>query len=186
MRSVWPGTPTLMIEAQQDLMPNLEAQARLLGDNVRAVQGLVAAHPGVAVNFYTPIGEGVGTTGASIYPEQTPLKLAHSIQTTTTLDTLTEQWGGPPFTLLKLDLQGAERDALMGAARTLQTVEVIQLEVSALPYNFKAPLVAEMLPFLDGLGFVMFDIADLRRLGDDTLCQFDVLCVRKGHWLLPG
>lgn len=185
MRRVWPGTPALMVEAQAGLMPNLVGIARMLGENVKAVQALLSDQPGKTVKFYTPQFEG-GTTGASMYPEQMGLPLSVSEAVTTTLDDLVAAWQGPRFNFLKLDLQGAETDALRGAPEVLRNVEVIQIELSLVPYNLGAPLLAEMVERLLALGYVLYDLCDLRRGGDETLYQLDALFVRKDHWLRPG
>ncbi|WP_158283999.1 FkbM family methyltransferase [Azospirillum sp. TSO22-1] len=185
LQSVWPGTPTLMIEAQPSLLPNLQAVASELGPNVGVVHGVVSAVHGQPVTFYTPEYAG-GTTGASIYPEQLGIPLRTSVMTTTTLDILARTWQGPAFNFIKLDIQGAEKDALMGASDVLKTVELLQLELSLVPYNRDAPQINELMAYLDGIGFVLYDLCDTHRGGDDTLYQMDTFFIRKDHWLRPG
>lgn len=185
LQSVWPGTPTLMIEAQPDLLPNLQAVAGGFGPHVTVAHGVVSAVHGQQVTFYTPQYAG-GTTGASIYPEQLGIPLRTSVMTTTTLDILARAWQGPVFNFLKLDIQGAEKDALMGASDLLRTVELMQLELSLVPYNRNAPQITETMAYLETIGFVLYDLCDTTRGGDETLYQMDAVFVRKDHWLRPG
>ena len=65
--------------------------------------------------------------------------------------------------LLKLDVQGFELEVLRGSRIALDAAEFVLLEVSTLNYNRGAPLVAEVLDFMNQRGFVLFDIADLSR-----------------------
>lgn len=182
---IWPDTPTLMIEAQSDLVPVLQRNAVSFGRHIVTRQGLLASQPGLPIDFFVPTAAGISATGASIYPEQTGIPLTRMVQTTTTIDAVVAQWDGPIPNLLKMDLQGAERDALQGASRTLGEIELIQLELSVLPYNRGAPLITEMISFLDSLGFVLFDLCDTRRIAQGALCQIDALFARKNHWLFP-
>ena len=80
--------------------------------------------------------------------------------------------------ILKLDVQGAEKDVLLGANRVLQNVDVLIMEISFLQYNEGAPLAAEMIDFARGLGFVPFDICGIHRMKGQFV-QADLLFVRK-------
>jgi hypothetical protein len=54
---------------------------------------------------------------------------------------------------LKLDLQGAELDALLGAERTLAATRAIEIELSAVPLYEGQALLPDVLAFLYGCGF---------------------------------
>ncbi|HEX4410987.1 MAG TPA: FkbM family methyltransferase [Xanthobacteraceae bacterium] len=81
--------------------------------------------------------------------------------------------------LLKLDLQGYEMYALRGAAALLRSVEVILTEVSFYAQAYEPPI-ATLIAFLDGHGFVLYDIASLAdRTRDSRPRQGDFIFVRK-------
>ena len=81
----------------------------------------------------------------------------------TTLDSLLSEFNLQGPLLLKLDIQGFELEVLRGSRIALDFAEFVLLEVSTLNYNRGAPLVAEVLDFMNQRGFVLFDIADLDR-----------------------
>lgn len=86
--------------------------------------------------------------------------------------------------LLKLDLQGFELEALNGACRALQSVEILLTEVSFFAQSYEPPI-AKLVAFLDDHGFVLYDIAALSaRFRDNRLRQGDFVFVRKGTSLL--
>ena len=73
-------------------------------------------------------------------------------------------------------MQGAEIDVLEGATATLQKTDFVLLEASLLNYNQGAPLIADLIAWLDKKDFVLFDICDQqRRNNNTTLVQADLL-----------
>jgi FkbM family methyltransferase len=54
---------------------------------------------------------------------------------------------------MKLDVQGSELDALRGAGKVLDRVEIIQAEMSLLPLYDHAPLLGSVVRYLDERGF---------------------------------
>ena len=73
---------------------------------------------------------------------------------------------------------------LAGATRTLQSVRLLMLELSIVPYNRGQVQVFEMHALMDRLGFAMYDVLELHYLKSragarDMLIQLDVLFLRK-------
>jgi FkbM family methyltransferase len=81
-----------------------------------------------------------------------------------TIDTLVRDLALKPPFLLKLDLQCGELAALRGAEKTLAETDAIVCETA----------VDELMPVCELLGrhdFFLFDLTEIGRFGDGTLCQ---------------
>lgn len=119
-------------------------------------------------------------TGASIAMQSAPGTQEIAVSTIDLIfaDTV------PDTTLLKLDLQGFELEALRGAEATLGAVEVILCEVSFYQQSYE-PTPLELMIFLNARGFQLLDICALNaRSRDDRLRQGDFLFARRGSRLL--
>lgn len=81
-------------------------------------------------------------------------------------------------TLVKIDVQGAELDVLHGMGELVANVDLFVVEVSLLVAWHDAPHMDEVVAYLKGHGFVVYDISGLlRRPLDNALAQLDlVLC----------
>ena len=80
--------------------------------------------------------------------------------------------------LLKLDLQGWELEALLGAQTVLPAIEVILIEASFFAQAYEPPI-ANLVGFLAEKGFVLHDIAALiGRQRDNRAHQADFIFVR--------
>ena len=88
--------------------------------------------------------------------------------------------------MIKLDIQGAELKVLDGLKETINSFEVIILEVSLHNYNKDSPLFDNVMNYMNVKGFRLYDLFDLKRLGDNKsfLLQFDCLFVRNNSNLL--
>ena len=83
--------------------------------------------------------------------------------------------------LVKLDVQGFELEVLRGGAQILDRAEVVILEAALLPYNKGAPLLSEVILFMEHAGFVVYDFCgQFRRQTDHALFQTDVAFVKEG------
>jgi FkbM family methyltransferase len=107
-------------------------------------------------------GDGIANTGNSIFKEDTkhfkgvkPKKVVMR-----TLDDLLggKLQGKVGSMMLKLDIQGAELEALKGALNILHFFDVIYMEASIVSYNKGAPLVSEVLSFTRSQGFELFRV----------------------------
>lgn len=100
------------------------------------------------------------------------------------LDDLAAEMELPGPYLLKIDTQGAEIEALMGASRLLAETEFVILEVSFLPFFKGGPLFADVVAFMTERGFALYDIAALaHRPLDGALAQADVAFARADGFL---
>lgn len=81
--------------------------------------------------------------------------------------------------LLKLDVQGSEIDIIKGSMeKILPKCQLILMEVSFQPYNKGAPLVTEVLQYMDNIGFQPIDILEKHYFGD-IFIQADFLFARR-------
>jgi FkbM family methyltransferase len=152
---------------------NIDAN-RLYEESLKAIKE--AAGGDYCIGAVTDrVGEIEFTT--SIHPYWSSLRSEHdpywqrinnlsSIRTkvsATTLDILCKQ-SQPPF-LLKLDVQGAEEEALSGAADTLKSTHVVICEADIADFR-------KIDNMLNEHGFVLYDVTMLNRIGDGTLGWF--------------
>lgn len=97
----------------------------------------------------------------------------------TTLDALVQ---GSVFTepdMIKLDVQGYELEVLRGAEHALQSVEAVIAEVNLIAIHEGAALAHELIGYLAGHDFRLYDIPTFyRRPYDDALWQIDAVFVR--------
>jgi len=90
-----------------------------------------------------------------------------------------EEHLSPPY-LIKMDIQGAELEALHGASTILKHTEVIILEVSLIDCLKETPSFNQMTEELENLGFIVHDIFghNYRPL-DGALTQVDIVFIQK-------
>jgi FkbM family methyltransferase len=80
-------------------------------------------------------------------------------------------------TVLKLDVQGFELEAIAGAEPILDQVEVIIAECSLYPFQQGIPLIHEVVGRVVELGYRVYDAADEVRWPSGTLAQLDLVFV---------
>lgn len=174
--TVFPGVPVLMIEPQDEVQPVLEV--------------LASSHSGVSVikaGAGAVAGEAVQTiwddlAGSSFLPPVDAQALASGRQRVTqivTLDAIMEE--RPDFRpdIVKLDIQGFELQALLGATTLFGRTEVFILEVSLFEFMPHMPMLHDAIAFMSARGYVVYDIPGfLRRPRDGALAQVDLAFVK--------
>lgn len=82
--------------------------------------------------------------------------------------------------LVKLDIQGFELEALLGAERLFGHTELFILEASLFRFKPEAPLLHEVVSFMAERSYIVYDIADyIRRRHDGALGQLDLVFARE-------
>jgi len=80
---------------------------------------------------------------------------------------------------LKLDLQGYELEALMGASATLKKVEAVLLETSFITMYQGEPAFEKIEDFLVKKGFRFSRILDFMKDGEGNIVQMDGLFLKR-------
>jgi len=174
VHAIFPDAQFLMVEANPAKKPGLEAIAARLGPSVRLRMALLGPEARPGVPFYAM------EAGSSVLPENTNFKRDELALEMTTLDAVSDSVTGEGPLLLKIDVQGYELEVLRGGAKTLARADVVLLEVSLLEYNQGAPLMPEVVAFMNSAGFVPYDVCgQFRRETDTALCQIDIMFVRR-------
>ena len=118
-------------------------------------------------------------TASSVLTEQAhPQPRSAAFPMRTVDDVVTRDFDGESPDFLKLDVQGYELEVLKGAVKALSQLKVILAEVNFLDIHTDAPLLAELVSWLDEHEFVAYDICSLiRRPLDRALWQADMIFV---------
>jgi FkbM family methyltransferase len=180
IRTIFPAPPILMIEAREELERALKNVCTEIS-RAEYVIALLGHEAQPSAQFH------VSGTGSSLFAERSDAPAASRTIPMRTLDDVVSkhpQLAAPLF--LKLDIQGAELECLLGGSVTLAGAEVIQLEVALLNYNEGAPQVTDVIPFMDSHGFALFDINGFVRPNGIDLVQLDMLFVKKSSAFRPN
>jgi FkbM family methyltransferase len=84
--------------------------------------------------------------------------------------------------MIKIDTQGYEKNIIDGANESLNSIKIIQLEMSLVPLYENEMLFIEMINYLDNKGFRLFSLEDGDGFSDPTtgqLLQIDGIFVKK-------
>jgi FkbM family methyltransferase len=174
---VYPQAKVLCIEPRDESMAGLRQVAQQF-PNITIAQTLIGDHDG-EVTF------NVHADQSSIFTEYNKELGKKVTAKMTTIDQLVQSNNHPWPDMIKLDLQGAELQALSGATECLKHCQMVIMEVSFIPLMKGWPLIGEVIPFMTERGFVCYDIAGLwQRPLDGALAQGDFFFLRKDHELL--
>lgn len=175
-KSIWPESEIVMIEA------NSNCESAIKNKNSRYY--ITALSDKIGQRCFYKNNEAI-SSGESFYKENTihyndevldPLTV-----NTNTLDSLLKD---EIFDFIKIDTQGSEIDILKGGSFLVKKADYILLEVSITEYNIGAPLIKDVLNYMDSINFTMVDIWNCayanREKGKhfDDLCQVDILFKR--------
>ena len=163
----YPTADVLMIEANTEK----ESVLKEIGNYKIAVLGKTDDEE---VNYYKCLN-GV-PTGNGIYPENTDYKFEPEKRKAITLSTLLGSDDG--FDLIKMDVQGAERDIIQGSLPIMANTKFLLLELQTVQYTKGTPRFSEMVTYLHDLGFEFVDIFDLK-YDRDCLIEMDCLFINR-------
>jgi FkbM family methyltransferase len=183
--NVFPHAKYILIEPLEEHKPSLEVVTRFI-PNAEFVLAAAAAESGeITINVHPDL------VGSSLYLEEEDSNVNGVPRTvpTITLDCLMKDGRIKAPFLIKIDVQGAELDVLLGAEETLRDTEYIILETSLFEFFKGGPQFYDVVTFMKSKGFVAYDIFNLQyRPLDNALSQVDIAFVnetglfRKRHY----
>lgn len=177
-RRIFGTMPTLMIEAQEGLLPNLEEIAAA-EENLFVAHALLAARDGQSAQFFE-----MGT-GSSMFPETSDAPRTADRQLTQSLDQVVAvRLGAVTNCFMKIDVQGAELEVLAGGLSVLSGCSLVQLELAMLQYNQGAPLLPEVVEWMAQHDWLPIEVSGFSR-PRDRLVQIDMLFAPTNSELRP-
>jgi FkbM family methyltransferase len=152
-REIWPDAQIIAFEAVREFEPFYKQYG---------VQYHIGVFSDLADRELTFYNHPVCFSGNSYYKENPQHSAAASHlypesageqRTSTTIDVVAAAHGIPAPDLIKIDVQGAELDILLGMPDTLRSVQHIIVEMQHIQYNIGAKLVADTIPLIEAMGF---------------------------------
>ena len=148
-KEIWPDATYVLFEAMHEV--------EFLYSGYQYHMGVLCEEDNKELKFYKNV-EGCG--GNSYYreighPESARLFPAdrYVIETGMTLDTIVNQKGFPLPDLVKIDVQGSEKDIIQGGQTTMSKAKHMIVEMQHTNYNDGAPQVFETGPYIESLGW---------------------------------
>jgi FkbM family methyltransferase len=177
--SIFPKTPVLMIEPQDEMEASLSELARTIPD-CHFVKAGAGREPGELVQTIWEDSE-----GSSFLPPVNADLLRTGKQRKTRIVTLDHLLADthPQFVpdLVKLDVQGFEFEVLAGGESLFGITEIFILETSLFRFIPGCSLAREVIPFMFGKGYELYDVpGSCRRSYDGALGQLDLAFVKSG------
>jgi len=177
---VFPESYFILIDPLEENAAKLNAFCEKNGPNAEYIKALLSDSE-KEVDFY--VSNVANKTGSTLYPENSNIEQLPVKMPALPLDQVLG--GNRRYDFIKLDVQGAEIDILRGSTETLKNTEFIFMEVAMLNYNAGAPLMAETVQFMDGIGFQCIDVGEVLRHTWTFPAQMNLLFIRKGSRFLP-
>jgi FkbM family methyltransferase len=170
-QEVFPHTPSLMVEAQPSAEPVLAGFAKRNPQYIEYRIALLGQESRHATPFF--VSENQLSTGASLYLEQTTHQFTQVELPMTRLDDLVKDHPWRPFDVIKLDVQGAEKDILSGSGDLLPDCQVIIAELSLAECNKGGVRINEFISFMNAKDFILFELFGPTRDKNEVLIQID-------------
>ena len=178
--NIFPKSRYLLIEPLQEYKSYLEEVIKAVPKAEYILSAATAKRGDVNINVHPDL------VGSSTYLEREDSDVNGVPRTVPgeTLDNLCEDRKASGPYLIKVDVQGAELDVLLGAKKVLNETEYIILEVSLFEFFEGGPQFYDVVHYMKSCGFVVYDIFSLQyRPMDNAMSQVDMAFVRdKGYF----
>src|SRR5262245_8346079 len=176
---VFPDARYLLIEPLPQHASQLAA-LRAQHRNVAVWQGGLASVPGELELLAH------GDQSSFLASDSFPTQVTQRVEVRT-LDSFLDSPALKAPDLIKADVQGFELQVLRGAKKCLETAQLLLLEVSYRRMYRNLPLAHEVISFVGGAGFRIYDVCTYAgRPSDGELMQSDILFAAEGSPLFAN
>jgi len=178
MYETFPASRHILIEPLEEFRPYLDKIVEEF-PNVEYVIAAATQKPGnVTINVHPDL------SGSSLFleDEDSNVNGVPRVVPAITLDEVCQERNLDGPYLIKVDVQGAELDVLMGSSHILGDTEYVILEVSLFQFFMGGPQILDVIEFMfmKERGFVVYDIFDCQyRLLDGAMSQVDIAFVKE-------
>ncbi len=173
--SIFPDSRYLLVEPLEENRNSLDLVTKRIC-NGEYIQAVADARVGQRIFNVHP-----DFVGSSLYLEKEPGLdgVPRSIPAVTLDYICNDRKATGPY-LIKIDVQGAELDALSGAKEILDKTEYIILEVSLFQFAKGGPQLYDVVTFMESYGFVVYDMFGYHyRPLDGAMAQIDIAFVKE-------
>jgi len=152
--------------------PNKYCHQFIKDKKFRVFDWLLYKEKDVQLNFYFDKLDNT-STGRSIYIENTNHFESENFEIINSK--ILDDFKSPNIIdLIKLDVQGAEIDIILGGLKTLNKTKYLLLETSLIQYNQDAPLEKEVISFLKRFGFKNYIVFDKHIWNSDNINKINL------------
>ncbi len=175
-RRIWSNSQIVCFEPLSSQIPILKDISQK-HKNIFVIEGLVGEEKKI-VEFNE------AETASSCLKEHNNQEFKLTQKQMNTLDNFVLDFKLYPPNFLKIDTQGYEFQILQGASNLLWNIDVILVELNFMDIHKEVCLADEVILFLKGFDFVLYDIAEIhRRPLDNLIWQTDFIFVKKDSFL---
>ncbi len=173
---IFPSSHHILVEPLREYEETLQRIVNSL-KSAAYIQAAVASFKGnLTINVHPDL------VGSSVYLEKEDSNvngLPREVPCNT-LDDVCQDLKDDDRVLIKIDVQGAEKNVLLGAAKTLEKVEYVILEAVFYDFFEGGSTIFDLIDFMNAHGFSIYEFFDpLYRPLDGAMSQIDVAFVKK-------